>query len=305
MGNLSLVLNSRERDLGGFSVRRLLPYASHRMVGPFIFFDHMGPAEFPAGAGMDVRPHPHIHLATVSYLFEGKIEHRDSLGSDQLIEPGAINWMTAGRGIVHSERTPKDLRKKGSRLSGIQLWVALPEESENTNPSFVHHPSSTLPEFTQDGVKMKLLLGNAFGHSSPVATLSELFYIDATFPEGTKLTLPANGQETAVYVVSGNMRVEDKELKDFTMGIGRMATDLTLEAKAPSRVMLLGGKPIGKRFIDWNFVSSSEKNIVEAKAAWKNGPGEATGRFSKIPGDDQEFIPLPEEPTRNSKGTIF
>lgn len=305
MGNLSLVITSREKDLGGFSVRRLLPYASHRMVGPFIFFDHMGPAAFAPGEGLDVRPHPHIHLATVTYLFEGKILHRDSLGSKQLIEPGAINWMTAGHGIVHSERTPDDLRKAGGRLSGIQLWVALPEGSEDVPPSFVHHPAETFPEFTLDGVKLKLLLGSAFGKTSAAAADSELFYADAVFPQGTKLTLPAENQETGLYVVSGSMKVEEKELKEFSMGIGRMGTDLTMEALAPSRVMLFGGKPPGRRFIDWNFVSSSEKNIAEAKAAWSKGPGDAGSRFPKVPGDESEFIPLPEEPTRNSKGTIL
>jgi redox-sensitive bicupin YhaK (pirin superfamily) len=302
MSKLALMIQSRERDLGGFSVRRLLPYATHRMVGPYIFFDHMGPATFPAGEGMDVRPHPHIHLATVTYLFEGAILHRDSLGSEREIRPGAINWMTAGRGIVHSERTPPALRAAGSRLHGIQLWVALPEAAEDSEPSFVHHPAEDFPEFQVSGARVKVLLGEIFGHKSPVATKSDLFYADAVLPRGTKLTFPAGGRETGFYLVSGKLRAEEQTLSDYSMGIAATGADLELEAQADSRVMLFGGSPVGKRFIEWNFVSSSQAKVDQAKADWAPGPGSA--RFPKIPGDDREFIPLPEDCPK-TKGTIL
>lgn len=300
MRKVELVIPSREKDLGGFSIRRILPYATHRMVGPFIFFDHMGPAEFAPGNGMSVRPHPHIHLATVTYLYEGKIHHRDSLGSDQTIEPGAINWMTAGRGIVHSERSPEDLKKSGSRLHGIQCWVALPEASENIAPSFVHHPSATLPQFEIDGARLKLLLGSAFGKQSPVKTHSDLFYLEVFLKKAAKLNLPCDGREGAIYLVKGELKADDITLEPFSMAVGRVGEDLVVEAIEDSHFMLLGGKPVGKRFIYWNFVSSNEENIEAAKREWSPGPGEAGSRFPKIPGDDQEFIPLPEE---NVKGT--
>jgi redox-sensitive bicupin YhaK (pirin superfamily) len=290
-----LIIRSREKDLGGFSVRRVLPYVTHRMVGPFIFFDHMGPAEFSAGTGMSVRPHPHIHLATVTYLFEGKIHHRDSLGSDQLIEPGAINWMTAGRGIVHSERTPEELKARGGRLNGIQCWVALPKEAEESAPSFVHHSSASLPEFALDGVRLKLLLGTAFGMQSPVAVHSDLFYLDVSMPAGTQLVLPGDGREWAVYLVSGSVNVGGVDLEPCSMAIAEVGEDLFVEARQQARLMVLGGHPIGKRFIYWNFVSSSEANIEAAKSDWARGPGAPNSRFAKVPGDDQEFIPLPEE----------
>jgi redox-sensitive bicupin YhaK (pirin superfamily) len=292
MSKIELFITSRERDLGGFSVRRILPYATHRMVGPFIFFDHMGPAEFAPGEGMDVRPHPHIHLATVTYLFDGVIHHRDSLGSDQNIEPGAVNWMTAGHGIVHSERTPPEFRAKGGKMNGIQLWVALPEEHENTGPTFHHHPAKTLPEFEQNGVKLKLLLGKAFGHSSPAATHSELFYLDAHFPAGASLTVPCQGCELAVYVASGNAEVEGQAAGQFTMAVAKSGEDLHVKATEDSRLMILGGKPVGKRYMFWNFVSSSPKELEQAKADWAKGPGGK--RFPKVPGDDREWIPLPE-----------
>jgi redox-sensitive bicupin YhaK (pirin superfamily) len=295
MGNVSLVIRAREKDLGGFSVGRVLPFVTQRMVGPFIFFDHMGPAEFPPGKGMSVRPHPHIHIATVTYLFEGTIHHRDSLGSDQLIEPGAINWMTTGRGIVHSERTPNKLKSSGSRLNGIQCWIALPEEFEESAPSFVHHPSASLPEFVLDGVQLKLLLGAAFGKQSPVAIHSDLFYLDVSMPAGTRLTLPGDGREWAVYLANGAVNVEGAELEPCSMAIAKVGEDLLIEARKTSRLMVLGGKPIGKRFIYWNFVSSNEADIEAAKADWSKGPGAPGSRFSKVPGDEKEFTPLPED----------
>lgn len=302
MKKIALVIPSREKDLGGFSVRRLLPYATHRMVGPFIFFDHMGPAEFAPGEGMTVRPHPHIHLSTVTYLFEGRIQHRDSLGSNQLIEPGAINWMTAGRGIVHSERTPEDLKKSGGRLNGIQCWVALPEEVQDSTPSFHHHPSDSLPEFEIDGARLKLLLGSAFNRCSPVAVHSDLFYLDAYLPKDSELQLPCDGREGAVYLVSGKVDVGEVTLEPFSMAVGHIGEPLIITAHEASRFMLLGGKSIGERFIYWNFVSTSKENLEQAKLAWAKGPGHSE-RFPRISGDDKEFIPLPAE--KNPPGTIL
>lgn len=306
MEKIEMIITSRERDIGGFTVRRLLPYVSRRMVGPFIFFDHMGPAEFKPGAGMDVRPHPHIHLATVTYLFEGQIRHRDSLGSDQLIKPGDINWMTAGRGIVHSERTPDDLRASGCRMDGIQLWVALPGEVEETDPSFVHHPSESLPEFLIGDVHLKLLLGSAFGFKSPVAVHSELFYLESRFQKGSQLSLPASKLEVAFYVVEGQVSIDDKPIAQNSMVIVKADCQLDINALEPSKVMIIGGQPVGERFIFWNFVSSSKDRIEEAKQEWLSGPYEESGRFHPIPGDDKEFIPLPNAKAEsNPKGTIM
>jgi redox-sensitive bicupin YhaK (pirin superfamily) len=274
------------------------------MVGPFIFFDHMGPAEFKSGDGIDVRPHPHINLATVTYLFHGVIEHRDSLGSDQLIEPGAINWMTAGRGIVHSERTPAKARAMGSRLDGIQCWVALPEDQEEIAPSFTHHPSKSLPEFEMEGVKIKLLLGEMFGRKSPVELLSDLFYLEAKMKKGQELSFKPEDRELAFYVVEGDIQIDEQHLSACSMGVGSPNETYLLKSTSDTHLMILGGKPVGHRFIYWNFVSSSEERMNEAKEDWRRGPGQKESRFAKIPGDDQEFIPLPEEP-RNPLGTIM
>lgn len=290
MEKLELIIRAREKDLGGFSVRRFLPFASHRMVGPFVFFDHMGPAVFPPGQGLDVRPHPHIHLATVTYLFSGAILHRDSLGSEQTIEPGAINWMTAGHGIVHSERSPVEVRRRGGPLNGIQLWVALPEISQDIPPSFAHHPAGTLPEFSHSSVHLKLLLGAVFGRSSPVKLESDLFYADASFPAGAELELPADGRELGFYVVSGAVTVGTETVEALAMGVAPAGSSLRIRASAESRLMLFGGRSVGPRFIEWNFVSSSQENIETAKAEWRKGPGSL--RFPKVPGDEKEFIPL-------------
>jgi len=300
--SIDRVIPPREKDLGGFFVRRILPYARHRMVGPFIFFDHMGPAEFAPGQGIEVRPHPHIALATVTYLFEGKIRHRDSLGSDRLIEPGAINWMTAGHGIVHSERAPDDVKKNGGKLNGIQCWVALPDGQEDVKPSFVHYPSKELPEFSEGPVQIKLLVGSAFGRTSPVTTLSDLFYLDVKMPAGSRLEFHPQGREAAAYLVEGSVRVDGVDLEAYNMALADGGERFTLEATRDSRLMLLGGQPLGERYIYWNFVASSEEKIAVAKDAWKPGPG--SFRFPKVPGDDKEFIPLPEEPG-NPKGTIL
>lgn len=290
-----IAVPGRERDLGGFSVRRILPYALHRMVGPFIFFDHMGPAQFEAGHGINVRPHPHINLATVTYLFEGKIHHRDSLGSDQLIEPGAINWMTAGTGIVHSERTPEDVLSTGQRLNGIQLWVALPTQDEEISPSFTHHPKDSFPMTTLEDVPIKLLLGTGFGMESPVKVHSDMIYAEVKLKRGQEINLPAdNGREVGAYVVSGAVKILDQDFEPYSMAIGDVGETLRIKAIEDSLVMLLGGKPMGSRTIYWNFVSSSKERIEEAKKLWVRGPQFGAPRFFPIPGDDQEYIPLPE-----------
>ncbi|HEX4923145.1 MAG TPA: pirin family protein [Bdellovibrionales bacterium] len=302
---LELIVRSRERDIGGFSVRRLLPYATHRMVGPFIFFDHMGPANFAPGQGIDVRPHPHMNLATVTYLFEGQMRHRDSLGSDQIISPGDINWMIAGRGIVHSERTPGDVRARGGPLHGIQCWVAFPRDYEEIEPAFTHHPKNTLPEFEAGGVKLKLLLGTAFGRRSPVTTHMDIFYLEAKLGRGSKLVIPDDGREAAVHVVSGRLSVGGEPVAAQELAIGSDGSALELEALEDTHAMLLGGQAVGQRFIYWNLVSSSQERIEEAKRDWARGPGAPGGRFPLIPGDDKEFIPLPENALHNPKGTIM
>ncbi len=301
---IELVVKTRERDLGGFTVRRLLPYATHRMVGPFIFFDHMGPATLTPGQGMDVRPHPHIGLATVTYLFEGVIFHRDSLGSAQAIRPGAINWMTAGKGIVHSERTPQPERDQGGLVHGIQLWVALPEDHEETEPSFTHYPASSLPELKVDQVTVKLLVGRLFGYTSPVKTHSDLFYAEVKLKKGQRITLPAEGRESAAYLVSGQFLVEDENLSAAGLVIAKNGQDLEFEAVIDSHVMFLGGSPVGERLIWWNLVASTESKLETARANWRSGPTASNPLFKPIPGDDLEFIPLPEEPgVKNPKGT--
>jgi redox-sensitive bicupin YhaK (pirin superfamily) len=285
---IELTIEARPRKIDGFSVGRVLPSAARRLVGPFIFFDHMGPAELAPGNGVDVRPHPHINLATVTYLFDGEILHRDSLGSQQIIEPGAINWMTAGRGIVHSERTPPEVRRTGSRLHGIQLWVALPKEHEETAPEFHHHPAETLPELEDDGVRIRVLAGSAYGEISPVRTFSPLFYAEASLPAGGMLPLPPEHEERASYVIEGLICCGAERAGAQRMLVFSRGATAVLRAEAASRVVLVGGSPIGPRHIWWNFVSSSKERIEQAKRDWKEG------RFSKVPGDEKEFIPLPE-----------
>ncbi len=287
--SVELVIEGRPRDLGGFSVRRVLPSASRRLVGPFIFFDEMGPAAFAPGTGIDVRPHPHINLATVTYLFEGEITHRDSLGSHLSILPGAINWMTAGRGIVHSERTGPEQRESGGRLHGIQLWVALPRAHEEVEPEFFHHPAETLPHIEDGGVTLRVLAGSAYGKTSPVRTYSPLFYVDAKLPAGGRLVLPDEYAERAVYVVSGKVRAGTEIADSPRLLVFSPGKKAVLCADTSSRVLLLGGAPLdGERHIFWNFVSSSEERIERAKQDWREG------RFPKVPGDEEEFIPLPE-----------
>lgn len=283
------IVRGRERDLGGFSVRRLLPAPKHRLVGPFIFFDHFGPTELVPGQGMDVRPHPHIGLATVTYLFEGEILHRDSLGSEQTIRPGDVNWMTAGRGIVHSERTSQELRRRGSRMHGLQLWVALPKAHEETEPAFHHHPGSTLPEVSKPGVRLRVLAGDAYGKRSPVRAFSPLFYVDAALEAGSELALPVEFEERAAYVTLGSVCAGAERIEPGQMIVFRPGALAVLRADTRARVVLLGGAPLdGTRHIYWNLVSSSLERIERAKRDWKER------RFPKVPGDETEFIPLPD-----------
>ncbi|HJV82864.1 pirin family protein [Noviherbaspirillum sp.] len=278
------------KDLGGFTVKRLLPSHPHKMVGPFIFFDHMGPATFGPGAGLDVRPHPHIGLATVTYLFEGVIMHRDSLGSVQPIHPGDVNWMTAGRGIVHSERSPDEARHSGGPLHGIQIWVALPKVHETVAPAFEHHPASTLPAITLPGVSLRLIAGTAFGHTAPASTFSDMFYAAGEMAPNSRLTVPADYPERAIYLVDGEVSIDGTEFPAQHMAVLPGAQELTIEAKTTARIMLLGGKAIdGDRFIWWNFVASSKDAIAQAKEDWR------AQRFGKVP-EETEWIPLPDEP---------
>ena len=289
MSNLvELVIKPRTRDLGGFQVARVLPYAKRRTIGPFIFFDRMGPNTFGVGEGIDVRPHPHIGLATVTYLFEGEIMHRDSLGYEQPIRPGDVNWMTAGRGIVHSERTREEIRNSENSMFGIQSWVALPKDAEESEPSFHHHPGDTLPETEIDGVELRLIAGSAYGMESPVKTASPMFYLDVQIHAGGSLAVTDAHQERAVYVVSGDISVAGETYGPNDMLVLAEDADVTLTSQNSARVMLLGGAPIdGERHIWWNFVSSSKERIEQAKEDWQ------AGRFDMIAGDD-EFIPLPE-----------
>jgi len=282
----------RVRDLGGLTVNRTLPSMSRRLVGPFVFWDHIGPATLEAGHGMDIRPHPHINLATVTYLFAGEIVHKDSLGSDQAIRAGDLNWMTAGRGIVHSERTGDALRKSGSAVHGIQSWVALPTELEETEPSFQHVAGRSLPELGQPGVRMRVIAGSAYGSMSPVQVLSPLFYVEARLDAGAELALPDEYAERAAYVVEGTIDCSGERTVVNTMAVAEEGTRATIRALEPSRVMLLGGAPLGQRYLWWNFVSSSKERLERAKREWKE---RVETVFPKVPGDDVEFIPLPEE----------
>jgi hypothetical protein len=294
--SLEMVIAPRARDLGGFEVRRALPYVKRRMVGPFIFFDQMGPAEFAAGKGIDVRPHPHIGLATVTYLFDGKIHHKDSLGNALDIEPGAVNWMIAGKGITHSERSPDDFRANpAAPLFGIQTWVALPAEKEDMAPSFEHHPKATLPFLEDEGKSVRLILGDAYGAQAPVNTQSDIFYADAVLAPGAKLPLPDNHEDRGVFVVSGTAEVASDTFGEAQMLVFRPGDQITVTAGPEgARLMLFGGATMPEeRHIWWNLVSSSKEKIEEARQAWKEGKwGE--GQFSLPPGDDEEFIPLPD-----------
>ncbi|HXH03489.1 MAG TPA: pirin family protein [Candidatus Competibacteraceae bacterium] len=285
---IELIIEPRARDLGGFSVRRVLPYVRRRHVGPFVFLDHMGPLRFAPGQGVDVRPHPHIGLATVTYLFEGELVHRDSLGYVQSIRPGDVNWMTAGCGIVHSERSAPEQRTAGARLHGIQSWVALPRAEEECKPSFHHHPAATLPSFEESGARLTLIAGTAYGRQAPVAVRSPLFYLDARLSAGAALALPAEYAERAVYVAEGEVTVAGQPLAAGRMAVLAPGGGASVCATAPARIMLLGGEALdGERIIWWNFVASSKARIEQAKRDW------AEERFPPVPGES-ERIPLPE-----------
>jgi redox-sensitive bicupin YhaK (pirin superfamily) len=290
------VIEPRDRDLGGgFVVRRLLPAPHRRAIGPFVFFDHFGPTSLTPGQSLDVRPHPHINLATVTYLFEGEILHRDSLGSRQAIRPGDINWMTAGRGIVHSERTDAALRVAGSRNHGLQLWLGLPREHEEVAPAFHHHPASTLPVISGRGSEIRVLVGEAFGRRSPVATFSRVVYLDVRLEAGAVLDLPADAGGRGAYSVEGTVSCDGLSFSPLQMLVLRAGRAAHLRAEVASRLVLVGGDGFPEpRHIWWNFVSSSRDRIEQAKRDWRERRGDPDGPFPLVPGDETEFIPLPD-----------
>ncbi len=286
--SIDQLLEPEVKDLGGFEVRRSLPHADRQMVGPFIFFDHLGPATFAPNQAIDVRPHPHINLATVTYLFEGVLMHRDSLNTVQEIRPGAVNWMTAGRGIVHSERTPDADRAHETRLHGIQTWVALPEAFEETEAWFRHYPAEDLPTWTENGVTFKLIAGQAYDRTSPVETFSPIVYLDVQLSPETQFTIPADYSERAVYSVTGGLSLNGEKLELHRLAILPEGVAVSVLAETEARCVVIGGEPVGHRQKWWNFVSSRRDRIEQAKADWKNK------RFDPVPGET-EFIPLPEE----------
>jgi hypothetical protein len=287
---IETVIVPRARDLGGFEVRRALPSARRQMVGPFIFFDQFGPVLMKTGQGIDVRPHPHIGLATVTWLFDGSIFHRDSLGSEQPIAPGELNWMTAGRGIVHSERTAAPELSRERKVFGIQSWVALPKEHEETAPAFEHVAMERLPLIEDRGISARIVAGSLYGATSPVKTHSDLFYADVQLAAGIALPLPAEHEERGVYVAEGEVEVAGQIFEAGRLLAFRPGDAITLRARSNARLMLLGGEPMdGPRHIWWNFVSSSKERIEAAKEDWKNA------RFELVPGDEKDFIPLPDK----------
>jgi redox-sensitive bicupin YhaK (pirin superfamily) len=288
---LDIVIDQRRRSLGGFDVGRVLPFAQHRMVGPFVFFDHMGPVDLPRGIprDVDVRPHPHIGLSTVTYLFDGEIMHRDSVGSEQAIRPAEVNWMVAGRGITHSERFEKE-RAEGGRVHGIQSWVALPQEDEETAPGFAHYGRNDFPLAGEPGCSLRVLAGEAYGVTSAVNTHSPMFYVHADLASGRTLGLPDNYDERAVFVVSGAVEADGQTFRSGQMAVFVAGAPVTIKATEDAVLMLLGGESLGPRFVEWNFVSSSKDRIDQAKADWR------AGRMKLPDLDHDEFIPLPPDP---------
>jgi len=285
---LETIIVPRPRDIGGFEVRRVLPSAERRSVGPFVFFDQMGPAELAPGSGIDVRPHPHIGLATVTYLFAGTIVHRDSLGNVQSIEPGAVNWMTAGRGIVHSERSDNELRKQRQKLYGIQIWVALPKQYEETDPDFTHYAAELLPQVEGEGKTVRVIAGSLFGKASPVKTFSKLFYGDTVCRPGASLLLDNEHEERGIYLLEGIVEIAGQTFEPGRLLVFSSGDKVRVKARSAARLLLFGGEPLdGPRQLWWNFVSSSRERVEQAKVDWKGG------RFAPVPGDS-EFIPLPE-----------
>jgi redox-sensitive bicupin YhaK (pirin superfamily) len=288
-GPVETVVVPRTRDLGGFEVRRVLPSIQRRMVGPFVFLDQIGPVRFEGGKGIDVRPHPHIGLATVTYLFRGSILHRDSLESVQPIHPGDVNWMTAGRGIVHSERTDREVRRQPHELYGLQLWVALPQDKEETAPGFVHHGQAELPRIEDAGLRARVIAGSAFGKTSPVATLSPLFFVDVALDAGARLELDADHEERAAYLLEVDVEIDGVSYSPPQLLVFAPGHRILVAARAPVRLALVGGAPMdGPRHIWWNFVSSRKERIEQAKQDWQRD------RFGVEVPDDPEFIPLPD-----------
>ncbi|WOF75352.1 pirin family protein [Parvibaculaceae bacterium PLY_AMNH_Bact1] len=285
---VDVVITPKTKDLGGFDVRRVLPAVERRSVGPFVFFDQMGPAVFPVGEGISVRPHPHIGLSTLTWLFEGEIMHRDSLGYVQAIRPGEVNWMTAGSGIVHSERTPEDLLGRERPLFGLQVWMALPQDLEETDPSFQHVAAADIPTFEKEGIKLSLVAGKAWGMTSPVTVHSETLYADVEAAAGSVLTIPPDHEERAVYPVRDAVEIEGARFEAGTMMVLKPGQSVDVSAPGGAHYVVIGGAPIdGKRHLYWNFVASRQERIEQAKEDWRKG------RFANVPGDD-EFIPLPD-----------
>lgn len=286
---IEMVIVPRAHDIGDFEVRRALPAAQRQMVGPFIFFDQFGPVLMKAGQGLDVRPHPHIGLATVTWVFDGVIQHKDNLGFDQTIRPGELNWMTAGKGIVHSERTPPRERSAGQKVYGIQSWVALPKALEEKAPGFEHVADAALPILEDKGRKARIIAGSLFGGKSPVHTLSDLFYADVTLAAGARLPFPAEHEERGIYIADGSLSISGERHEAGRLLVFKPGDEIILATETGARFMALGGEPMdGPRHIWWNFVSSSQDKIEAAKDDWKRA------RFKIVPGDEKEFIPLPE-----------
>ncbi|MFW0778578.1 MAG: pirin family protein [Rickettsiales bacterium] len=283
---IEAVVAPKEKDLGGFSVRRLLPTKARRMVGPWVFFDHMGPAEFGAGPGINVRPHPHIGIATVTYLFTGEILHRDSLGSCQPIRPGDINLMVAGRGIVHSERERPECTTTTRTLDGLQLWLALPEDQESIAPAFYHYPSAQIPKTVVNGVPVRIMMGSAYQQHSPVKLHSQTLYLEAQMTAGQQLPLP-DVAERAVYVVNGELQLGDTVIPQHSMAFIKQGAELSISATIDTRLAVIGGETMSPRYMEWNFVSSDKAKLEQARLDWQQG------RFDKVPGDEDEFIPFP------------
>lgn len=284
---VELIIKPREKELGGFSVRRILPFFKKRSVGPWVFFDHMGPATFKAGKGINVRPHPHINLATVTYLFEGEILHRDSIGYVQAIRPGDVNLMVAGSGIVHSERERPDVTKVDHGLHGLQLWLALPEKDQEMDPEFHHYKSADIPLTNVNGVSIRIIMGSAYEKTSPVKTFAETLYIEAQMKAGQSIQLP-NADERAVYVAKGKVKARATEIDQYNMAVFDPKDGIILEAIEDSSIAIIGGENIGPRFMEWNFISTTKERIEKAKKDW------IEGNFPTIPEDNEEHIPLPE-----------
>jgi redox-sensitive bicupin YhaK (pirin superfamily) len=287
---MTTIIAPRVHDLGGFEVRRAVPTLQARSVGPFVFVDHIGPAVFEPGRGIDVRPHPHIGLATVTFLWSGALRHRDTLGSLQDIAPGDVNWMTSGRGIAHSERTPPDPRTHGHDLHGMQTWVALPKSHEETVPAFHHHPAASLPERTHAGARVRIIAGRGFGMEAPVRVFAETFNVALDLDAEAELELPADAVERSLYILEGEAQLNGADIPARHLVLLDRGTTPRLRSRTPLKAMLMGGEPLdGPRHVWWNFVSSSRERIEQAKRDWTEG------RFGQVPGDTEEFIPLPEQ----------